>query len=194
MIRPLTLALLLLAPVAASAEGLPQTLTENLDGWSPSAHPECWSIDGGVLSLKNDPGREGSTLWTERDYGDFILELEFKFGEGTIDSGVFVRQENDQIQIGESGSLKRDLTASPYINGEGYPIEATGVAEVLRPDGWNAMKIVAVGDDYDVWLNGQHVTHFRSDTAIERGPVGIQLHPQREMTMQYRNIRLAELQ
>ena len=44
-----------------------------------------------------------------------------------VDSGIFIRGENPQnpqIQIGISGSLNRDMTASPYVPKQGYPIEA----------------------------------------------------------------------
>lgn len=194
MHRLLSILAILLLPTDSLSQELPQTLHEDFSGWTPSRHADSWTLNGGVLTLENDPDQEGSTLWTDRAYADFVMELEFKLIDGTIDSGVFVRQENDQIQIGESGSLKRDMTASPYINGKGYPVEAEGVAELLKMDDWNAMKIVVVGAHYDVWLNGEHVTHYTSDTAVERGPIGIQLHPGRAMRMQYRNIRLAELQ
>ena len=62
-------------------------------------------------------------------------------GKGTIDSGIFIRTEKQQIQIGESGSLKRDLTGSPYIPGKGYPVEAENVKELLKMDDWNTMKV-----------------------------------------------------
>ncbi|QDV76635.1 3-keto-disaccharide hydrolase [Botrimarina mediterranea] len=183
-----------LLSTVAQADELPPTLTKSLDGWKPSTLAHCWELEDGVLTVTSDESRKGSTLWTDKEYGDFIIELEFKSVSGTVDSGVFLRQENDQIQIGISGSLKRDMTASPYIGGKGYPVEATGVADVLKADGWNAMKVVAVGNDYDVWLNGKHVCHYESDTAVERGPVGLQLHPGNEMVVQFRSVRLAELQ
>jgi hypothetical protein len=115
-------------------------------------------------------------------------------GEGTVDSGIFLRNDHDQIQIGISGSLQRDLTASPYIPGKGYPVEAEGVGELLRPEDWNDMTIVAIGHNYSVWLNGKHVMSYDSESAIEKGPIGIQLHPGRAMSIEYRNIRVAELQ
>ena len=37
--------------------------------------------------MQSGPQKKGSTLWTEEDYEDFVLEPEFKFGEGTVDSG-----------------------------------------------------------------------------------------------------------
>lgn len=193
---PFAIAIAVVATGAASfaQEIAPAFNGVDLDGWRLTAHPESWVVADGELQLTNDANKEGSILWTERDYGDVIVELEFRFGDGVVDSGVFLRNEVEQIQIGESSSLRRDMTGSPYIAGKGYPVEATAVAEQLRPGDWNAMKIVAVGGRYDVWLNGAHVMAYTSDSAGQRGPIGLQLHPGREMTIRYRNVRLAELQ
>jgi quinoprotein glucose dehydrogenase len=189
--------LILLSLLAAlSAAAAEPTLSpifngKNLAGWKPPKLPECWIVNDGVLTVKNNAKRQGDTLWTEKDYENFICELEFKFDSGTIDSGVFIRN-NDQIQIGISGSLKRDMTASPYIPGKGYPVEAKGVKELLKMDDWNTLRIRAIGPHYTTWLNGKAVMNYRSSTAADKGPIGIQLHGNREMVIHYRNVRAAE--
>lgn len=182
-----------LAVLAANAADAAEPLGGAFAGWRPSRHADSWTVADGVLRATNDAERQGSILWTEQAHGDFVMELEFRFGAGTVDSGVFVRHEQDQIQLGESGSLKRDMTASPYIIGAGYPVEAEGVGELLRSDEWNAMLIVAVGARYDVWLNGTHVMDYTSETAIPRGPIGLQIHPDREMRIDFRNVRVVGL-
>ena len=122
-----------------------------------------------------------------------MLEGEFLMGEGVVDSGFFLRSENDQIQIGISGSLKRDLTGSPYIPGKSYPVEAKGVKELLKLDDWNSMKIRVVGPTYTVWLNGQQVMTYTSENMPEKGPIGLQLHPNNEMTVAFRNLKVGEI-
>ena len=114
-------------------------------------------------------------------------------GDGTVDSGFFLRSEDDQVQIGISGSLKRDMTGSPYIPKLRYPVEAKGVKDILKPKDWNTMKIKAVGKTYTVWLNGVEVMTYTSENMATTGPIGIQLHPGNEMSISYKNIRLAEL-
>ncbi len=90
--------------------------------------------------------------------------------------------------------MKRDMTGSPYIGSKGnYPVEAEGVAELLKKDDWNTMRVEARGDVYTVWLSGQQVLRYQSDSAIAKGPVGLQLHPNRDMQIDFRNIRLARL-
>jgi len=164
----------------------------DLSGWKPPEPNRWWSVREGVLHGENDPRRKGSVLWTRTPYRDFMIALEFRMGEGTVDSGVFLRN-NDQIQIGQSGSLRRDMTASPYIPGKGYPVEAEGVKELLKPNDWNSLRIKAVGPQYTVWLNGKQVVSYKSDRAIESGPIGLQIHPGRTMEIDFRNIRVAKI-
>ncbi len=168
----------------------------DLSGWEvPEGNAEqgWYQAVEGELRIQSSPDKKGSVIWTEQSFRDFIVELEFKFGEGIIDTGVHLRNM-DQIQIGISGSLKRDMTGSPYIPGKGYPVEAEGVAELLKLDDWNAMKIQAIGKQYTVWLNGKQVMTYESDSAIEEGPIGLQLHGGKDMAVTYRSIRLAELE
>ena len=55
------------------------------------------------------------------------------------------------------------------------------------------MTIVGKGKNYAVWLNGDFVMTYDSDSAIEKGPLGIQLHGNRDMSIDYRAIRIAEI-
>ncbi len=114
-------------------------------------------------------------------------------GDGTVDSGIFLRSKDDQIQIGMSGSLKRDMTGSPYIPKLKYPVEAKGVEAVLKPKDWNTLKIKVVGKTYKVWLNNVEVMTYTSENIHIFGSVGIQLHPGNEMSISYRNMTLGKL-
>jgi hypothetical protein len=165
---------------------------KNLKGWVAPANNTWWMAGKGILFVKSGPDKKGSILWTEKKYKNFVIETDFLMGDGVVDSGIFLRSENDQIQIGISGSLKRDLTASPYIPKKGYPVEAK-VKDILKLKDWNTMKVKVVGKSYTVWLNGIEVMNYTSEKIVDEGPVGLQLHPGNEMSISYRNIRLAEL-
>ena len=165
----------------------------DFSGWQEPENNIWWIIENGVLIAKSDPEQKGSTLWTSKEYIDFALQLDFRFGHGTVDSGVFVRKETEQIQIGISGSLKRDMTCSPYIAGKGYPVEGVGVDALLKKGDWNTILIQAVGNVYTVTLNGKQVLEYPSLTAAEKGPLGLQLHPNRDMQIEFRNILIAEI-
>ncbi|HIL56212.1 MAG TPA: DUF1080 domain-containing protein, partial [Verrucomicrobia bacterium] len=114
-------------------------------------------------------------------------------GKGTVDSGIYVRNSREQIQIGISGSLKRDMTGSPYISGKGYPVEAKGIKDLLKLDDWNTMKIRVKGKKYTVWLAGKEVMKYESETAPKKGKIGIQLHGGRVMSIEYRNMKAAPI-
>ena len=191
--------LALIASSTQAAKENPQKLKsilgDDLSGWKvPAGNDKAnwYTVKDGVLVIQSGPKKKGSVLWTEKKFKDFIVELDFRFGEGTVDSGVHVRNR-DQIQIGISGSLERDMTCSPYIPGKGYPVEAKNIKKLLKAKDWNTMRIRAVGKKYTVWLQGEEVMNYESSSAIEEGPIGIQLHGNRNMGIDYRNIKVAEL-
>ncbi|MEM7311690.1 MAG: DUF1080 domain-containing protein [Planctomycetota bacterium] len=205
-------AFLCLTVIATTATAeLPAIFTgRDLSGWKAPENNIWWKVDSGVLHVQSGPDKKGQTLWTEKEYKNFIMQFDFQYGKGTVDTGIYVRNSKEQIQIGMSGSLKRDLTASPYIAGKGYPVEAApgfaklstdqlkpgkspGIEKIIKKDDWNSMTIIAIGKNYTVYLNGQYVMSYDSESAPAKGPVGIQLHGNRDMSCAYRNIRLQEL-
>ena len=167
---------------------------KDFTGWAVPADNKVWfKVEDGLLRVQSGPKKKGQTLWTEEKYKDFVMEFDFKMGEGTVDSGIFIRTEKQQIQIGISGSLKRDMTGSPYIPGKGYPVEAEGIKELLKLKDWNTMKISAKGGQYVVWLNGKQVLDYTSEKPAKEGPIGIQLHGGKVMGIDYRNMKAARL-
>ena len=120
--------------VQAQAQQMQKIFTEkNLNGWKVPENNTWWMAKRGRLCAKSSLDKKGSILWTEKHYQNFVFQTDFRMGDGVVDSGVFLRSENDQIQIGISGSLKRDMTGSPYIPGLKYAVEAKGVKEGGAP-------------------------------------------------------------
>lgn len=153
----------------------------DLQGWKVPEDNIWWKVDDVVLLVESGPEKKGSDLWTETEYTDFILSLDFKFASKDVDSGIIIRNDKEQIQIGISGSLKRDMTCSPYIAGKGYPVDGVGIASLLKMDDRNALYLKAEANVYTVKLNGKQVLEYPSLTAIEKGPIGLQFHGNREM-------------
>ena len=179
-------------------KGKPIFNGKDLTGWKVPADNIWWSVVDGNLLAKSGPKKRGSNLWTEKSYADFDMHCEFRF-DGTGDSGVFIRDGGQQIQIGISGSLKRDMTGSPYVSGKGYPVEAEeekgkkGVKNLLKIKEWNKMRILVVGQKYDVWLNGKHVMTYTSENAKEKGPIGLQLHGNKVMSIDFRKMSVKDV-
>ncbi|MFD2255394.1 DUF1080 domain-containing protein [Luteolibacter algae] len=188
-----TLALLLVSAVFANAAPEPLFDGKTLDGWKVEG-ADYWQAKDGVIVGQSDEKKQGSILWTTAEYKDFVLETDFRF-EGDVDSGIFLRSHNEQIQIGVSRSQKRDLTGSPYIGSKkGYPQEAQGVAELLKDGEWNHFKITVKGNVYTVELNGTEVCEYVSDSAKKlEGPIGLQIHAGVVMGVDFRNITLSSL-
>ena len=166
-----------------------------LKGWKVPKGNEAskwYQVTNDILEVRSGSKKKGSVLWTKKQYQDFEVSLEFRFIDGIIDSGIHLRN-SDQIQIGISGSLKRDMTCSPYIPGKGYPVEAKNIKKLLKPKDWNQMRIRAVGQNYTVWLQGEEVMKYKSSSAKEKGPIGIQLHGSRNMKIDFKDILVKEL-
>ena len=166
-----------------------------LKGWKVPKGNEAskwYQATNNILEVRSGPKKKGSVLWTKKEYQDFEVSLEFRFIDGIIDSGIHLRN-SDQIQIGISGSLKRDMTCSPYIPGKGYPVEAKNIKKLLKPKDWNQMRIRAVGQNYTVWLQEEEVMKYKSSSAKEKGPIGIQLHGSRNMKIDFQDILVKEL-
>jgi len=166
-----------------------------LKGWKVPEGNEAskwYQVNNNILEVRSGSKKKGSVLWTKKQYQDFEVSLEFRFIDGIIDSGIHLRN-SDQIQIGISGSLKRDMTCSPYIPGKGYPVEAKNIKKLLKPKDWNQMRIRAVGQNYTVWLQEEEVMKYKSSSAKEKGPIGIQLHGSRNMKIDFQDISVKEL-
>ena len=166
-----------------------------LKGWKVPEGNEAskwYQVTNDILEVRSGSKKKGSVLWTKKEYQDFEVSLEFRFIDGIIDSGIHLRN-SDQIQIGISGSLKRDMTCSPYIPGKGYPVEAKNIKKLLKPKDWNQMRIRAVGQNYTVWLQEEEVMKYKSSSAKEKGPIGIQLHGSRNMKIDFQDISVKEL-
>lgn len=189
--KKILLPVLLIFSITSYTQSWISLLDKNsLAGWKVPENNIWYSVKNGILHIQSGPDKKGSILWTDKNFQNFKIKLQFKMGDGTVDSGVFLRGENDQIQIGISGSLKRDMTASPYIPKLRYPVEAKDVAKILKPKDWNSMEIEVIDKTYSVLLNNKLVMTYTSEGIPSEGPIGLQLHPGNEMSIDYKKIKL----
>ena len=180
------------AAYQAFAGWAPLGTGHDLTGWTSRPDLGHWSVSDGVITGANGPEKQGSVLWTDRTFGDFVLETDFRFS-GTIDSGVFVKGERYQVNLGISSSLKVDKTCSIYAPEDGlgkYPGEAEGVADLLREGDWNTLRVEARGAHIRVGLNGQPVLDYEAKALPATGPIGLQVHPGLDMKVEFRNPRI----
>ena len=149
----------------------------DLAGWQPATN---WAVEGGVLTLKNRTDRQehnDNYLWTQRTYGDFVLDLDFKVEAG-VNSGVFLRTSDikDPVQTGIEIQVASLAQGRPLTRGS-----AGGIYDLVAPrvnaliaDGWNHYTITCKGPNIAVLLNGQLVSEANLElwTESRKNPDG----------------------
>ncbi len=121
--------------------------------------------DDGVLELKG-----GDDIWTEEQFGDFVLDFDFKVEDRT-NSGVFIRTGNRQwipwIEVQIEDSYGKDV--SRHICGAIFDVQAPTVNAMLPPGRWNRMTIRAEGPLIKVILNNEPIIDINIDDWTEAG-------------------------
>ena len=214
-----TLILSLTAGVLGGAEGdAPGEYKMLFDGESFTGWivPEknnigTWSVDpaGGVLKREV----RGSMIWTEAQYQDFVLELDFKLSRNA-NSGLFFRADpSDHVQRGFEIQLFDTAPDQPLTKhniGALYDAQAAAKNTLNPPREWNHLKLRAKGSSIRVWVNGELVNEvdltrwtepelnpdgtpnkFKRalSTLPSSGHIGLQDHGD---NVWFRNIRLKE--
>jgi hypothetical protein len=159
-----------------------------------------WRVEQGVLVGENDAAMKGNYLWTEKAYGDFVIEFDARWKATTergVDTGLEMRKPNLQLQLGISGSLRVDMTGSFYTGGKpAYPEagQAKEARALMKPEGeWNTFRIQAKGDTFTCWINGTKAAEYTDPKFSGAAPLGLQIHPGVPMKCEYRNVKIAEL-
>jgi hypothetical protein len=179
-----------------------------------------WKVVDGVLH-GSDP--RGTWLISEKEYGDFELEFEWKIGpRGNSGCGLRFPDVGDPAFDG----LELQMCDPRYYGDEAPKIpksELTGslyravepkvdIATVFKPEDWNKYQVKLVGSKVNVRLNGvevqdydlnQHTTivkrHAEGQTAVplkdrpRKGHIGFQELSRGGGHVEIRNARIREL-
>jgi hypothetical protein len=175
---------------------------KDFSGWNTTGN---WVVEkDNTITLKPRPGERGWTrykdyLTTDRMYGDFVLDLEFKFN-AKGNSGVFMRigdlkdhvKNGFEVQILDThGKKKFGAHDCGGVIGTSSPAKM-----VVKPAGqWNRYVITIKGDRLKVDLNGQQIQDFDlSKTMLKdrpsKGYISFQDEAKR---IWYRNVKIKEL-
>ena len=138
------------------------------DVTNPPKEGAVWEVrDGVLLGGKSKSGEwVGTWLLSEREYGDFILDLEFKFKNGGKhgNGGVALRAplhgdpayDGFELQITDpryEGSLYPNPKPE-QLTGALYLVKAPD-KQMLRPTDWNHYRIEMRGSKIKAWLNDE---------------------------------------
>ncbi|MCP5523959.1 MAG: DUF1080 domain-containing protein [Verrucomicrobiales bacterium] len=170
----------------------------DLAGWVVE-HGGEWSVENGTLVGRNgqdwstNPEVSGSWLRTAREYGDFLLELDFAI-DGN--SGIMLRsgtERNPSFNGYEMQVLSdQGRAGGRYPTGSLYDVIAAS-RNMSKPTGeWNHVRILAEGSLIQVVLNGELVVDYANATRRARGYIGLQNHDEKSV-VRFRNIRITEL-
>jgi hypothetical protein len=195
----------------------------NLDGWEVEiGNARQWRVDAGSGELVgNSPeGYKSSTyLLTRKDYSDYVLSLEFKFGPNGKSAGVCPRcrpgekvpELNGQwisahplIKLIEGVQQRKKLNVDEQT-GTTHWLKDAGMFtapqnKAILKDGWNTMTVTMTGQRCVVNVNGTVVTDislakrdpkdpFVPGLAHKEGRIGLQAHVGE---IRFRNIRVQQ--
>lgn len=179
---------------------------ENLDGWKgPTQNYEI--KDGALVCL---PGK-GGTIYTEKEYGDFVARLEFKLPEGG-NNGLAIRYPGQgdtayvgmcELQVLDNNSPKYAKLDPRQYHGSAYGMVASQRG-YLRPIGeWNYQEVTVKGSTIQVELNGNVI--LNADLSQVTEFMGGRPHPGMNRTsghfgfaghsdpVQFRNVSIKRL-
>lgn len=192
------LSVLLAAGCTAGPAFAPALTPGSFDGWH-TAPGGRWEWRGDVL-VGTSPATEPrhGILISDASYADFEVRLEFRVLSG--DSGFYFRIEETGGRVAVHGFQSEVDTT--FETGGLY--ETGGRAWVAKPDAarmrrvyepgqWTSLKVRAVGDDVDVWVNGFRTASLRDDPGRTEGRLGLQLHGGQEMHVEYRAVEVLDL-
>ena len=172
---------------------------KDLEGWVVVEGGE-WTVEDGALVGRNgrnwstNPEVTGSWLRTEKEYGDFRLELQYTISEQS-NSGVFFRSaaEKNPAFTGYEMQIFDAAGAAPSKQGTSgiYDIAAPTENRVRPAGQWNTVTIIAKGRQIAIEMNGARVVDAELDRST-RGYIGLQNHDERAV-VKFRNIRLEDL-
>jgi hypothetical protein len=166
---------------------------------------DSWGVEDGVLFTT---GEEGGWLSTDREYGDFELQFEFRVPPDG-NSGVFIRAPREgspwidgmEIQVLDDYAEQYAKLMPYQYCGSVYGVEPSKQRFTKEAGEWQTMAIRCQGPHVKITLNDtvvvdtdltEHADKAAEHPGIERkkGFIGLQNHGSR---LDYRNIRIREL-
>lgn len=182
---------------------------KTLDGWMLDK-PEAWIVKDGTISRNG-----GGYIWTKEQFGDFILDLEFKISP-KCNSGVFFRTVDlkDPVQTGIEMQIM-DKASNTEIRkndcGAIYDCLAPSIIAMKPVGEWNRVIITCKDNLINVVMNDKNIiemdlnkwtepnknpdgTKNKFNKALKdfsrQGHIGFQDH---EFPVWYRNVKIKKL-
>jgi len=188
----MSICLILLISIIASADpGKPakaQSLFngKDLKGWKQLNGKAKYEVRNGEIIGTTVPNEPNSFLATEKDYGDFILEVEFRV-DSPMNSGIqFRSQSKPDYMNGRVHGYQIEIDPSPRAYSGGiydearrgwlYTLESNPKAKSAFKNGrWNKYRVECFGNSIRTWVNGAPAA-WVIDDMTPKGFIALQVH------------------
>ena len=178
---------------------------KDLKGWTRINGSAEYTVKDGVITGTSRLKTPNSFLATNKTYGDFILEAEYKIEAG-LNSGIQFRSlSNKEFQNGRVHGYQYEMDPSSRAWSGGvydearrgwlYPLDKNIPAKkAFKLGEWNKVRIEAIGTSIRTWLNGVPCASLLDDMTPS-GFIALQVHEindplQAGKTIQWKNIRI----
>jgi hypothetical protein len=173
---------------AAAADEAPGWVSlfngKDLTGWVP-VHDVTVEVKEGNLRIVKGMG----WIRTEKEYGDFVFEAEWRALEEKYDSGFFIRCVSEGKPWPKDGwqiNLRYDRLGGLV---RGYANVVPSETEKLPVNQWVKFRMEVQGKKCTLYVNGEKAWEF-DKLDRDRGYLGIQIE---DRAFDFRNLRLREL-
>ena len=162
---------------------------KTLKGWMRLAGTAEYSVKDGMIVGTTVANSGNTFLATQKQYGDFVLELDIKIESDNGNSGVQTRSHyNPAGHNGKGLVYGRQVEVDPSdrkwsggIYDEGrrqwlYPLTLNAKAQdAFKKNEFNHYKIECIGNEMKTWVNGIPAAYL-VDTIDEKGFIALQVH------------------
>lgn len=159
---------------------------KDLAGWKQLNGKARYTIDNGEIVGTTVFGEPNTFLATEKEYGDFVLEFEYKV-DSTMNSGVQFRSlskpdyKNGRVHgyQYEIDPTKRGWTGGIYDEARRDWLYTMDLNPATKPaykqSQWNKARIECVGNHIRTWINGMPAAYVIDDVT-PKGFIALQVH------------------
>ncbi len=159
---------------------------KDLTGWIQRGGKALYEVKDHCIVGTAVQGTPNSFLCTEKDYDNFILELEVKV-DTLMNSGIQIRSHSKpeyKNGVVHGYQIEIDPSARAWSGGF-YEEQGRGWLQDLKDNptaqkafhkyGWNTYRIEAIGTSFKTYVNGVPCTDY-SDALTASGFIGLQVH------------------
>lgn len=178
--------LLLCSSLLGQHEWEPLFNGKDLSGWSQIGGQAEYYVEDGAIVGVAVPSSPNSFLRTEKEYGNFVLEMEV-FLDSYLNSGIQIRSASKpeyrngrchgyQVEIDPSERAFSGGIYDEARRGWLYPLSRNSEArKALKWGRWNSIHIEAIDGNINTWINGVHCARL-VDEMTASGFIALQVH------------------